>query len=138
GQSTMLADWPAQGSDGLEGSDSVLQVGASSSGEVPVDIESAMEDTQDIDLCGRLDDVGDSTVAVEQNPDRLRSLHSVDVSDLWILFQNLSLPVDPLDRPEGGGGIVPGDVVVDFAEPVLGLARPSHFAHAAIRRPISS
>src|SRR6185369_5152912 len=108
------------------------------SGKIAVDVESAMEDTQDIDLRGRLDGVGNSVVAVEQDPDRLRSVLSVDVSDLWILFQNFSLPVDPLDRPEGGGGIVPGDVVVDFAEPVLGLARPSHFAHAAIRRPISS
>lgn len=81
--------------------------------------------------------IGDPVVAVEQDTNGLSAGRPVQVADLRVPFENLGLPVDALDRALSGSGVVVGDVVVDVAQPELGLGRPPYFAHEAIRRPIS-
>ena len=60
------------------------------------------------------------------------------VTDLRELSKDLSPPVKGLNDAESGGWFIAGNVVVDAAQPLLGLGGPDYFRQDSIRRPISS
>lgn len=111
---------------------------AQRSAQVPVDVHGSMEDTQDVDVAVRLEEVHDPVVAVEKDPDVPFRHDMVPVPKLGVPFQELHLFVDSDDRAPGRSGIVTRDVVVDVPKPHRGLVAPPYLRHESIRLFISS
>lgn len=91
-----------------------------STGEVARKVQRAMEHTQNLDAAIGRAEVGDSIMAVEQNPD-IGTL-SETVTDLGETQENLCALVDGQNRSVGGLLVVLGDVVVDLLQPASRLS----------------
>ena len=63
------------------------------------------------------EEIGDSIMTIEQNPDLTFGFHSVPVAHCWKIGEQLSLLVDSLQNPKGGLGVVLRNVLVDIDQP---------------------
>ena len=85
-----------------------------------------MEDTEDIDVSTRFDEVGDPVVAVEEQAYLSSGSGLVLVAQLWMICESLSPLENSPSGSLGGRRVILGDVLADLLDPVLGLSGPAY------------
>lgn len=96
-----------------------------------------MEYAKDVDVSIVLQQVRDSVMLVEKDPNVTRGSR-VTIAQLRQDAQLLGSFVNGLDRVSRSLGIISGNVIEYVFKPALGFCGPGYFRHERMRRPISS